>query len=246
MEELNINNSKSDLIIKELLENLEKQKSDLKMLHEQILSNNAQAEQTMLELRQKVNEKIKELEEALSNANSLLQNKEKEIEESRLQEIEALKVRENKIAELQEIIQKQKTEYEDLQAQYANDMACQELVIEQLKKESESQKAEIQRLKKIERILTFIKYRSLRAYITSAGALKLRSWAALKFLWFTTKLLDRYNEKYKFFTQDELAIIFPKKYKKIPVMKIKIPPTEEKKKKLRDWKRIWRWKKKEE
>lgn len=191
-----------DSTIEKLLENLEKQKSDIEMLRSQL----------------------------------------------HLQENEALKARERAIAELaelQKIIQKQKTELEDLRAQNANDLACQELVIERQKKESENQKAEIQRLKKIERILTFIKYHCIKSFITSAGFLKLRNWAALKFLRFTAKLLVRYNEKYKFFTQDELAIMFPKKYKKTPVMEIIIPP-EEKKKKLRDWKKIWLWKKDKE
>ncbi|KKQ54759.1 MAG: hypothetical protein US74_C0047G0010 [Parcubacteria group bacterium GW2011_GWA2_38_13] len=117
-----------------------------------------------------------------------------------------------------------------------NLLAKQELEIQRLTKFSEQQEIDAERLIKFERIVRIIKTSCVKSHVSSRKFWTIRRFAAIHFMEFIAKILNRY----KILTQDEFDMIFPQKAaKKVISLAIKIPTEDEKKKKLRDWKRLW-------
>lgn len=189
-------NGRVEILLDELLEDLERQKTDLEMLREQILSDNSKTSKTALELQKAAIKKIKEFEEAL-------------------------KAREHTIAELQEIIQKQEIVLEDMQAQDANDLACQEECIDKLTKAYNEQKQEIERLHELveeyERVARFVKVRCHKAVENSVGKFgwKYKRYHAILFL----DLVSLFFLKLNIFNEEEKKAIiqfyYPEKKKQL-------------------------------
>lgn len=242
MEDSHIDNPASGLILEELIQNIERLKSDIEALRKHLANERDHAQKTILEFQKKATAKIQELEEALTKSCGLLQEKSKEAEDVKLKLDLALKSHENVAADLRKIILTQALKSDEDRDRNFVTVQEQENELFKLTKDCSNLRKEIMRLKKIERILNFIKYRCLRAYIRSKGVWKFRSWAALKFMNFTALLCHRYLP----FTNEELAQIFPKKVKKNLDLEIRLPSTDEKKKKLQYWKNVLRWRKDKE
>lgn len=116
-------------------------------------------------------------------------------------------------------------------------------IIEIQKKELEAQKVAIEKQKRNERIIGIIQLSCIKSHVSSRKLWPFRRIASLHFMEFIAKILKRYGV----FTPDEEDLVFPQKAKKKLKAEIIILPTpEEKKKKLRDWKKIWIWKKDKE
>lgn len=115
-----------------------------------------------------------------------------------------------------------------------------EIECKRLLEKIEKLKAEAERMEYNDRLIQVIKKSCVKLHSSSKKFWTIRRFAAIHFMEFVAKILNRY----KMFTQDEFDIVFPQKAaKRIKSLAIRIPTEDEKKKKLRDWKRIWRWKK---